>query len=151
MYIFFCEFQLFFTRFVFTNGAIYGILYFADFFSAEYEKPRSTPNEKIFCGGGNDDCGAVPVCRLFGADRCEHLLGMADDPATTYDPNFYESLDYEVSFANTESNSASRLTIEIDTENSSYNITTEAVGTMSFPTPTDPRRRIPTFITCARR
>lgn len=77
--------------------------------------------------------------------------GWLTDPATTYDPNFYESLDYEVSFANTESNSTSRLTIEIDTENSSYNITTEAVGTMSFPTPTDPRRRIPTFITCARR
>lgn len=61
--------------------------------------------------------------------------GWLTSPDNGYDPNFYESLDYEVSFSNTESNSASRLTIETDTENSSYNITTKAVGTMSFPTP----------------
>ena len=59
--------------------------------------------------------------------------GWLTDPATNYDSSFYESLDYEVRFKN--SDTADRLTIVIDEKNSSYNVTTEAVGTKSFPMP----------------
>ena len=56
--------------------------------------------------------------------------GWLTSPDNGYDPNFYESLDYSVDFVNSETDE--NLNIDIDSDNSAYNITTEAVGTMSF-------------------
>ena len=57
--------------------------------------------------------------------------GWLTSPTTNYDQNFYESLDYSVKFAN--SDTEEHLTIEIDPDNSSYNITTEARSTYTLP------------------
>ena len=55
------------------------------------------------------------------------------NPESTYVSDFYESLDYTVRFDNSDTDE--HLDIEIDEDNSSYNITTEAAGTMTFPAP----------------
>lgn len=57
--------------------------------------------------------------------------GWLTNPATNFDSSFYESLDYKSGFAMSET--AENLTIEIDAENSAYNITTKALSSYTLP------------------
>ena len=57
--------------------------------------------------------------------------GWLKNPATNFDSSFYESLDYSVQFKTSET--TEYLNIEIDSENSSYNITTEALSSYTLP------------------
>lgn len=57
--------------------------------------------------------------------------GWFTNPANGYEPSFYESLDYSISFI--ASDSGSNATIEIDGTNSAYNITTQAEETYTVP------------------
>ena len=57
--------------------------------------------------------------------------GWLTSPANNYDSSFYESLDYSVRFANSETDE--HLNIAVDEENSSLNMTTEAQREFSSP------------------
>lgn len=58
--------------------------------------------------------------------------GWFTDPATAFESTFYESLDYTVGFNNSASNTTG-LTIDVDSKNSSYNITTKALSNYTVP------------------
>ena len=80
---------------------------------------------------------AMSLAALFLFTGCSAQVvanissGWLTDPANTFQDTFYESLDYSVDFENSETDD--NVTIDVDTENSSFNITTAAMS--NYPVP----------------
>lgn len=82
---------------------------------------------------------AVVLAALFLFAGCSSQItvtlysGWLTNTASNYEPEFYESLDYKVSFTPAETSTWVSYAVDKSEANSSYNVTTEAIGTYTSP------------------
>ena len=82
---------------------------------------------------------AVVLAALFLFAGCSSQItvtlysGWLSNTANNYERDFYESLDYKVSFTPAETSTWVSYAVDENEANSSYNITTEAIGTYTCP------------------